>query len=179
MKQLYTSPAWDDLRSPASAINPAGSAVAATVDQEDGSLVFSNGQTQTIAIWFQMPHAWKVGTDVSLHLHWAKTTSAAGTVKWQSKYEWTNIGGTRAGYSVFVDGTEAIPNSNISGKHAIFEFTDLSGIGKGISSMIGVVIQRLSSGTGADTYAAPVKLFEVDIHYQVDGFGSQEEYVKY
>jgi hypothetical protein len=120
-----------------------------------------------------MPHAWKVGTPVSLHLHWAKTTSAAGTVKWQSKYEWTNIGDTRAGFSSYVDGTEGIPNSNIAGKHALFEFTDLPGTGKGISSMINVVIQRVSSGGTPDTYGAAVKLFEVDIHYLVDGFGSQ------
>lgn len=56
-KQHYTTPAWDDLRAPASAINPAGSAAAATVDTEDGSLIFSNGQTQTVALWFQLPHA--------------------------------------------------------------------------------------------------------------------------
>jgi hypothetical protein len=44
--------------------------------------------------------------------------------------------------------------------------------------MIGVVIQRLSSGGGADTYGASVKLLEVDIHYQIDGFGSYQEYIK-
>ena len=178
MRQRLTVPAWDDLRAPASAINPAGSAAAAVVSTVDGSLTFSNGQTQTIALWFQMPHAWKVGSDVSLHVHWAKSTSAAGTVKWQSKYEWTNIGATRGGYSAFVDGTAAISDSDTAGKHALFEFTDLPGTGKTISSMIGVVLQRLSSGGSADTYGADVSLFEIDIHYQIDGFGSYLEYTK-
>ena len=178
MKQKFTSPAWDDLRAPASGINPAGSAAAATVDQEDGSLIFSNGQTQTVAVWFQLPHAWKVGSDISFHIHWKKTTSAAGTVKWQTKYQWTNIGATDAGFSVYADGTEAIPNSNTAGKHAIFEFTDFPGTGKTMSSMLCVVIQRVSSGGGADTYNAPVKLMEADLHYQIDSFGSYQEYVK-
>lgn len=178
MKQQMTVPAWDDLRAPSSAINPAGSAAAATVDTEDGSLIFSNGQVQTVAISFQMPHAWKVGTDVSFHIHWCKTTSAAGTVKWQVKYKWTNIGDVIPAFSAFADGTEAIPNSDTANKHAIFEFTDFAGTGKTISSQLTVVLQRLSSGGGADTYAAPVKLLEADLHYQIDSFGSKEEYVK-
>ena len=178
MRQRFTVPAWDDLRSPASAINPAGSAVAATVDQEDGELLFANGAVQTIAIWFQMPHAWKEGSDIDLHVHWHKTSSAAGTVKWQAKWEWTNIGNTRAGFSSFVDGSEVVANSNTSGKHAMFSFPMISGVGKTVSSMICVVLQRFSNGTGADTYAANAKLMEVDIHYQVDSFGSNTEYVK-
>lgn len=178
MKQQMTIPAWDDLRAPSSAINPAGSAVAATVDTEDGSLLFANGQVQTVAISFQLPHAWKVGTDISFHIHWCKTTSAAGTVKWQVKYKWTNIGDVIPAFSVFADGTEATPNSDTANKHAIFEFTDFAGTGKTISSQLTVVLQRLSSGGGADTYGAPVKLLEADVHYQVDSFGSGQEYVK-
>lgn len=178
MKPRLTVPAWDDLKAPATAINPAGSVAPATIDTDDGSLVFTNGQTQIIAVWFQLPHAWKVGSDLSLHLHWAKTTSAAGTVKWQSKFEWTNIGAVRAGFSAFVDGTEGIPNSDTAGKHALFEFPDYVGTGKTISSMVCVVLQRLSSGGSADTYGAPVKLFEIDLHYQIDSLGSYLEYTK-
>jgi hypothetical protein len=178
MKQKFTVPAWDDLRSPASAINPAGSAAAATVDQEDGGLIFANGAVQTIATWFQMPHAWKEGSDIYLHVHWHKlaTGTMTGTVKWQTKYEWTNIGATRAGFSAFADGSESVPNSNIALKHAMFHFPVISGAGKTKSSMICVVLQRLSSGAGADTFGANAKLLEIDIHYQVDKFGSQTEY---
>ena len=175
MKQKLTNPAWDDLRAPATGINPAGSAASATVDTEDGSLLFANGQVQTVAITFQMPHTWKVGTDVSFHIHWCKTTAAAGTVKWQAKYKWTNIGDVIPPFSAFSDGTEAIPNSDIANKHAIFEFTDYFGVGKTISSQITIVLQRNTTG---DTYGATVKLLEADIHYQVDSFGSGQEYVK-
>lgn len=99
-------------------------------------------------------------------------------MKWQTKFEWTNIGDTRAGYSSFVDGIAKVSDSNTAGKHALFEFPAYAGVGKGISSMIGIVIQRLSSGGSADTYAAPVKLFEADLHYMIDSFGSNQEYIK-
>ena len=178
MEPRLTIPAWDDLRSPASAINPAGSAAAATVDQDDGNLVFTNGQTQTVAVLFQMPHAWKVGSTISFHIHWSKTTSASGTVKWQAKYRWYNIGAVKGSFSAFVDLTETVANADTADLHALAETPDWAGTGKTISSMIEVVLQRLSSGGSADTYGAAVKLAEVDLHYQLDGFGSYLELTK-
>ena len=78
MKPRLTYPAWDDLVIPAIGINPAGVAGAATFDTNDGTLVFSKGSTA--ACQFQMPHKWKQGSDIYLHIHWHKTTPNAGTV---------------------------------------------------------------------------------------------------
>jgi hypothetical protein len=178
MRQIITFPVWDDLRAPASAINPAGSAAAATVNQEDGTLLFANGAVQTVALQFQLPHCYKEGSDIVLHCHWAKTTSAAGTVIWQTKYEWTNIGDTGAGFSSFVSGTEVVANANTANKHALTSWTAISGAGKTISSMLKVVIQRYSSGAGADTYNAAASLWEVDVHFMLDSMGSRQELVK-
>lgn len=178
MEPRHTTPAWDDLRAPASAINPAGSASAAAVNQEDGSLVFVDGSTNSIAIQFQMPHNWLVGSDIYFHVHWCKTTSAVGTVKWQYKYKWTNIGSVRAGFSGFLDLTEVVVNADTADLHALASSAVIAGAGKTMSSIICIVLQRLSSGGSADTYNDDVKLFDADIHYQVDGFGSRLELVK-
>lgn len=176
--QIGGSTVWDDLRAPATAINPTGTAVAATVNVDDGTFAFANGANQTVVASFQLPHAWKEGSSIDIHVHWAKTTSAAGTVKWQMKYEWTNIGATRAGFSSFVDGSEYVSNSDTAGKHAIFSFPLVAGTGKTVSSQLIIVLQRLSSGAGADTYGAPATLMELDVHYQMDTVGSKQEYIK-
>lgn len=175
MKPRLTYPAWDNLMVPAIAINPAGTPTPASIDTDDGTLLFATGNTA--ACQFQMPHAWKVGTNIKLHIHWCKTTSAAGTVKWRVKYEWTNIGGTISAFSAFTDLTEvaAAPNSDTAGKHALAEHPEISGSGKTMSSVIRVVIERNATG---DTYGANAKLLGIDIHYQIDSFGSHLEYIK-
>lgn len=167
---------WDDLRSPASGINPAGSPSAATPSTVDGSLTFVKGNA-AIA-WFQIPHAWKKGTDISIHIHWSKSTSAAGNVNWQIKSKWFNIGAVAPAFSPLTTGTLPIAEGTpTADKHLITEFPDLSGAGKTLSSMICVYLERVNDGV--DTYTPAVNLYEIDIHYQVDSLGSDTEYVKY
>jgi hypothetical protein len=122
-----------------------------------------------------MPHKWKIGSDVSLHIHWCKDTSAAGTVNWQMKYKWCNIGDVMPGFSVMSSGTEMIPNSNTANKHALYEWADLPGAGKTLSSMLCIYLERVSAG---DTYGGSASLYEIDLHYQIDSIGSREEYIK-
>lgn len=174
MRQKYTVPAWDDLRSPASGINPVGSPSAATPSTTDGSLTFTKGN---VAIaWFQLPHAWKEGSDVSIHIHWSKTSSAAGIVNWQIKYKWFNMGVADPGFSALIAGSESIPNSDVLGKQALYSFPLVSGTGKSLSSMMCVYLERVNDGV--DTYAPSVNLYEIDIHYQLDAFGSNQMLTK-
>lgn len=168
MKQRYTTPAWEDLRAPATGINPVGSTSPATPNTTDGSLTFAKGNVVTC--WFQMSHAWKEGSDIYIHLHWSKTTSAAGSVNWQIKYKWFNLGATAPAFSSLITGSETIPNSDTADKHALYSFPVVSGAGKTLSSMICVYLERINDGN--DTYAANVNLYEIDIHHLVDSFGS-------
>ena len=165
--------AWEDLRAPATGINPAGQVSPPTVNSADGSLSFSTADA--ICIWFQLPHSYKEGSDVILHIHWSKSSTASGTVNWQTKYKWANRGSVMPSFSALVSGTEVTPNSNVTNKHALLEFTDLSGTSKTISSMLCVYLVRTASG---DSYGAEANLYEVDLHYQIDSMGSKTEYVK-
>lgn len=173
MKQRFTTPAFDDLRSPASGINPVGSTSPATVNTTDGSLTFTTGNAVTS--WFQMPHAWKEGSLIHLHIHWSKSTSAAGTVNWQTKYKVFNIGEVAPAFTSLATGTEIVPNSNTANKHALIEFPDIAMTGKTLSAMVCVYLERVTTG---DTYGATVNLYEIDLHYEVDAFGSRTEFVK-
>jgi len=165
---------WDDLRAPSSGINPVGSPSAATPNTADGSLTFSKGN---VAIaWFQMPHSWKLGSDIHFHIHWSKSTTNNGICNWQMKYKWINIGDTDAGFSVLTKGTVITPDSDTVGKHAMLEWNPISGVGKTLSSMICIYLARINDGD--DTFTGAGNLYEMDIHYQIDAIGSRSELIK-
>ena len=59
----------------------------------------------------------------------------------------------------------------------VLEMGDIVGTGKTLSSQIICSLTR--NGLNAlDTSADDVYITEVDFHYQVDGFGSAQEYIK-
>lgn len=165
---------WDDLRTPASGINPVGASSPPTFDTTDGSLLFAKGNV--VAMWFQLPHGWKEGTDIKPHLHWSKTTTNTGLPNWQIKYKWCNAGDIMPAFTSLFGGSEAVTNSNTVDKHSIFSFGSISSTGKLISSMLCVYLQRTNDAS--DTYADDAKLLEFDIHYQIDSTGSTQEFVK-
>lgn len=165
--------AWDDLRAPASGINPTGSPSAATPNTVDGSLTFSKGN---VAIaWFQMPHNWKLDSDVHFHIHWSKSSTNNGVCNWQVKHKWGNIGEVMPAFNLLSKGTVVVSDSNTTDKHAMLEWT-FTGAGKTLSSMICVYLARISDGD--DTFTGTGNLYEMDIHYQIDSMGSRQELIK-
>lgn len=64
---------WEDLKFPASSINPPGGIGGAAVDTADtpfvGTLLFDSIATEICVGQAQMPHAWKEGSFLSPHVH--------------------------------------------------------------------------------------------------------------
>ena len=168
--------AWDDLRFPAQGINPAGAAAPPTVDATTypGTLLFSSSSTNVIAGVAQMPHAWKAGSEVRPHIHWAKSTSAAGGVIWQFKYVIADIHGTFGAYSDWETMTVAVSDADTAHLHALKRAAAITMTGKKESTMICWQLQR-KHDDAADDYGADARLFEVDFHYQVSKFGTITE----
>lgn len=167
---------WDDLRFPASGINPPGAASDPTVDTTDGRLVFSASLVNIIAIQAQMPHAWKEGTSLGLHLHWSPTSAGAGNVVFHSQYKVANI--NEAFPAEWTAESVTVAASGVSDKHQINELATIPMTGKTFSCMILILVSRLGNDL-ADTYAGTIKLNEVDIHYEIDALGSAQEYQKW
>ncbi|NLH94282.1 MAG: hypothetical protein GX466_08750 [Candidatus Cloacimonetes bacterium] len=168
---------WDDLRFPAQGINPAGATDAPTVDKSvvPGTLLFSGSAVNLIAGIAQMPHAWFAGSAIRPHLHWAKTTSAAGGVEWEWCYAIAGAGEVLPAYSAWLPATEGVPNSDTAGKHAISKFPELTMTGKKESTIIAWQVRRNPAAV-ADTYATNARFFEFDIHYQMSKFGTIAEF---
>jgi len=168
---------WDDLRFPAQGINPAGATDAPTVDTTTvpGTLLFSGSQVNLIAGIAQMPHSWLAGSAVRPHVHWSKTTSAAGGVEWEWCYAVAGAGEVLPAYSAWLPATEGVPNSDTAEKHAISKFPELTMTGKKESTIIAWQVRRNPAAV-ADTYATNARFFEFDIHYQMSKFGTIPEF---
>lgn len=170
-----TQPQYEDLRFPAVGINPPGAATDPARDNSDGRFVFSATLTNTIAVQVQMPHGWKEGTPVEMHIHWSPTSADTGNVLWRVQYKIADIGGTFPSVWSVTDVLSA--GSGTADAHQYADFGEIPMTGFHLSCMILVLISRVGNDT-RDTYADTAKLNEFDIHYQANTLGSFEEVVK-
>jgi len=176
---------WDDLRFPATAINPPGQVSDPDVEATTGLLLFDAAGTELIYALAQMPHSWKEGSEISPHVHWTKTTSAAGNVAWQLRHqilpigevgpdEWTDDG-------IITSPVGGTPDNDTAWEHLISSWPDIpmvDGTSKfSLSTCILFEISRVGGNAG-DTYAADARLLEFDLHYQINSLGSEVEFVK-
>jgi len=173
---------WDDLKTPASAINPPGQASDPDIDTTTfpGTLLFRAGGVEVVGLVVQLPHSYKEGTDLMPHLHWMKTTSAAGDVLWRIRYKVMRIGAVAdAAFTTLESSTPSanVPDNDTANEHVITPLGTIPGTGLGISDMICIELSRVGNDP-ADTYAADARLLEFDIHYEQDEPGSRQEFRK-
>lgn len=169
--------AWEDLRFPANGISIGGLTTPPDVDPETGLLLFDGaGAAETIAVLAQMPHSWLAGSSVRPHIHWKKTTDQAGDAVFTFRYKLIEFDELETAWSSIFNATD-VNTVDATQKDIISSFPEIDMTGYGLSSMILIQLGRLSSDVG-DTYPADIELREFDIHYQVDSFGSRQEFMK-
>ena len=132
----------------------------------------------------QLPHTYKEGTDLHVHVHWTPAKrgneESGSYVGWKLDYTWTNINGSAFAPSAVIDMSDTC--SGTDDYHEVSEgLTVLSGTGKTISSML--VCRLFRSDTGTDdtwtgTNADAPALLQFDIHHEIDAGGSRQEWVK-
>lgn len=166
---------WEDLRFPATAINPTGIVSPATYDVNNLALSFAPNAINSVAIIAQMPHSWKIGSDIHPHIHWHPTTADVGNVVWELQYKWTNVNAIEDTNWTTIYLIEAC--DGVANKYQVASFPVISGSGKTLSSIIKIKISRIGTD-GTDTYPVAALFDEFDIHYQLDTAGSSEELVK-
>jgi hypothetical protein len=131
----------------------------------------------------QINHDWKMGSDISPHLHWVQNSS--DTPNWLIQYRWQPNGqpfSTTWNYSTiashvfaFVTGTTM---TQITG------FVDISPPSSyGISDIVQFRVLRDGDNDSAkfastDLLGASVYALNFDIHYEIDTIGSRLEYSK-
>lgn len=170
---------WDDLKFPANATKEIVGKEPG-IEAATGLLLFAASGTEAVSLLAQMPHAWKEGSVLHPHVHWMKTTSAAGDVMWELQYKIAPIGEimdaswTTLTNSSPVGGT---PDTDTADYHMITSFDPIDMTGHTLSTCIIFLLSRLGSDA-ADTYGADARLLEFDVHYELDSNGSREEFIK-
>lgn len=131
---------------------------------------------------FQLQHTWKIGTNLSPHIHWEQNQNA--TPNWLFQYRWQEQGGSK---------TTAWTNIPLT--HNAFTYTSgvLNQITTGadiippvtadLSDMIQIRLVRDNSNTsglflGTNTYTGTASIHFIDIHYNSDTLGSRLPFTK-
>ena len=171
---------WEDLRFPATGINPPGAVADATRSTTTGLLEFSGSADNVIAIVAQMPHNWKEGSAIYPHLHLRFPTSATANTRWKIEYDiasptgnFTNNSGTLTD-----GGTITVANPANVKKHVLASFATITMTGHTVSAVLIIKITRLANTDAADNDTNACELLEFDIHYEIDSLGSASELVK-
>jgi len=126
----------------------------------------------------QLPHSYKVGSNIYAHIHWTAgesgDTEEGNSVGWKIAYSWANIG------SAFPALTSLSLADTVSGDnwtHQVTTDAQISGSGKSISSILMCNIKR-SDKKSDDTWIGTASgqlpmLLEIDFHYEMDTVGSR------
>jgi hypothetical protein len=126
----------------------------------------------------QMPHAWKLGSTIRPHIHWAKTSASANVVTWEFYYRILgNVADAFGTWSSAVtrssDAATTIGDDTATNTHLLTSFGDITMTGYTESCLVAWRLYRRGS---SDAYADTARLLSFDIHYQSDGRGSIPEY---
>lgn len=176
---------WEDLRIIPGAFEFAGVSDPSLQNWQPG------GAGTTFKVWkfqsgdevfftCQIPHSYKQGTDIEVHVHWTPADrgneESGNTVAWKLDYSWTNVN------AVFPSSATADMTDTCTGTDDYHEITasiTVTGTGKNISSMLVCRLYRDAGDTWAGiTAAQSPALLEFDIHFQINTMGSRQEFVK-
>jgi len=175
-----TATVWEDLRFPVSTVN-LGLINAPTQTPYKGGITLAFADTgvlnQEEDIYFtaQIPHSYKEGSDIDVHIHWTPEDNTAGNVYWTFSHSWSSIGGT---FPAATEINVATACDTVTDKHQMDDLVTLDGTGKTISSILICRLTRHSSNA-LDTYDGKEPyLHEIDFHYEKDTVGSRTESAK-
>lgn len=153
---------------PAATMTGAGASAAAPAADARG-LSFPTGSDADVPFQVVMPADWQLEGDLALHLTWCKTTSAAGAVKWQSRYRICKPGaGALTAYSAWADiDTHVAANGDTAERVAVARFADLDMASTDEGTVVIFDVRREGS-SGSDTYAAAAVLIAAGVRYPAD-----------
>lgn len=174
----WQSPRWQDLRFPASSINPIGAGADPTVDtgldSVPGSLLFSATQDNYAAFLVQLPHGfWRAGK-LHPHIHYSRASAGTGAIRWQAKHRLIgDVAGTFGAWSAWTDLVDAVPAA-VPDVHLLATYSLIDPSALSDSAMFCFALRRFATDA-ADTYAGSARLLELDWHVQLIAAGSEAE----
>jgi hypothetical protein len=177
-----TPPRWDDLRVPLTTAKAAG-----VKDPAFSAFRADGGSTGTFAWHFsgstenelffsaQLPHGYKLGTNLHPHIHWVGTTANtdAGSVRFGIECSTSEIGGTYLSTRFFV---ATAPTHAVAYRSNLTELDEIPGF----TTVSAVLVCRIfrDPTNAADNYPATIAMTDFDFHFEQDTVGSADELSK-
>lgn len=142
-------------------------------DYTNFGLLFPQNNASEIAYTiYQLPHVYKLGSDIYPHVHFVQSGADQPTFK--IDYRWyENEGDPTIGFTTLTFSTFLYTYTSGS----ILQIAYSSAIsGSGISSLSSFLEVKLYRDDNVVTGDVLVK--ELDVHYQIDDWGARQEYIK-
>jgi hypothetical protein len=133
-----------------------------------------NATTESLHGSAEVLHGYLEGSDIYFHAHWMPTTANIGEVQWNLEYSWINANGTFANPTIITVLQEA---GGTAWAHKTAPFPAIDGTGMEHGSAITYRLYRDPTLLN-DDYPSDAGLIQIGIHYQVDVYGSRQQFVK-
>ena len=182
MTKSLSDTRWDDIRVPVTSTKKAGSNdphFAKIADNGSGSQgvfaeLFDKTTEEELYFQVQMPHSWKIGTDIVAHVHWCPVDTDTGTIQWGLEYSMAEIDAVIGDSTLALSTATAAPGTAY--QHTLLDIVtiDMSAV----TSLSSIISCRVYRNVAGDTYNEDAALLEIDFHYEVDSLGSSTEFVK-
>lgn len=172
---------WDDLRCPLANVPGGGTSPAWGKFLDDGagstgvySWLFNNVGTPDLAFALQIPHTYKLGTNVRAHVHAAPVDANAGKIRFGLEY--THADQDTGTFPVTQTVYVTVDAAGVAYRHQFMDFGELA---VSFANVSGMFLGRLfRDNTVGGNYGSQVAGLEFDLHYRVDTMGSRVEKVK-
>ena len=174
---------WKDDILPLANVTPVGPSLTPVLSTDGEGWLFHDAQDEGAVIVVQISHGWEIGASIKPHIHWQKTTDAAGDVEWELYYDMAENGGDFSGaYTPLATAWGPIADTVDNGTANRLLITPLGEIDMSAvttpSAMIKFRISRIAGSGANDTYGGDVKALSFDYHYRVNAPGGRDEYTK-
>ena len=175
---------WDDILVPFTQAKQ-GNTLLPAFDYNNLGLLFpQNDATEIVYMIVQIPHSYKLGSEIHPHIHWRQTTGTNGIPTWKMDYKWFNNGETVPGTFTTITTNTGVFTYTSGSMAQISSFPAISGAEnttggglspgeKNISSILLVKLYR-----DDNVVSGYVLGFQFDVHYEKDTQGSRLEFTK-
>jgi hypothetical protein len=130
---------------------------------------FSATVTNVLYFNVQIPHNYKEGSDIGIHIHVAYPDATSGNSRWTLTYSWANADGT---FPTATSETLTFAAPAVADKHVMHAFSNITGTGKTVSSILLCSLSRLGADA-ADTYGNVIYGISADFHVEMSCVGSK------
>jgi len=173
---------WDDIRVPVTSTKKAGSNdphFAKIADNGSGSQgvfaeLFDKTTEEELYFQVQIPHSWKIGTDIVAHVHWCPVDTDTGTIQWGLEWSLAEKDAVIGDSTLSLGAATAACGTAY--QHTYYEIVEIDM--SAVTDRSSIISCRVYRNVAGDSYNNDAALLEVDFHYQIDSLGSTEQLVK-